>query len=550
MEVCIRGRATAVKLLCEKGADVYAKDAQGMTALELACQNMKIECVRTLSKYDTSSDKALREASKNGQAAWVKVLVAAGVGVNSTNEKDRTALHEACQCGKIECVRELMASRHLDINAQDRNGCSALMLACQSGNYVCVKELIDREADVNAKDHNGMTALALACKNGWVKNVHALMGSRTVYLNVKNEGGMAPLSIACEHEHVDCVKELINHGVDINETLLEACQNKKKHKWVKMLAEAEAYFGDFLRVACQEEKTDWLETCEKAGINFNDILSEACQKKKQDWINVLVAAHVNFQEFLQNACHQKKPEWVKMLVRARANLHDFLKDACQQKKPEWIKILMSAGLNAQNELLVALREANTQCASVLVEAGARISKNKGKDLLHEACQNHEKRKLVKVLLEAGADGERELRLACRENRWVSVQILAEAGNVNINAQDKEGKTALIEACINDCPKCVQALLRAGADLEIRDKKEKTAYWHASNKSNSCAEILVEAGADVLARDNHGKTGSGGNASSSAGEQLSQEIISKVLTIVSPNAQAQPNTWTQRNNRRR
>lgn len=202
--------------------------------------------------------------------------------------------------------------------------------------------------------------------------------------------------------------------------------------------------------------------------------------------------------------------------------------------------------NATDDLLklVQTEKVTTKRIEKLLNAGADINgtDNHGYSVLINAIDVAEaKPEIVKFLINAGADvnvqgkfGYTALILAtmhcCHPD---IINSLINAG-ANLNVQDEEGLTALMMAANSmafrsrenpdepltptskEYAKIVNALLKAGADINIRDKEGKTALLHAAwtdadgstggNALNpDVIKILAEKGADVNAQDNDGMT---------------------------------------------
>jgi hypothetical protein len=77
---------------------------------------------------------------------------------------------------------------------------------------------------------------------------------------------------------------------------------------------------------------------------------------------------------------------------------------------------------------------------------------------------------------------------------------------DVNAKDKYGVTALIDASFKGQKEIVEILILEGADLDAQDNKGDTALMNAAVKGHSeIAELLISNGADVEVRDNLGDT---------------------------------------------
>ena len=85
-------------------------------------------------------------------------------------------------------------------------------------------------------------------------------------------------------------------------------------------------------------------------------------------------------------------------------------------------------------------------------------------------------------------------------------LLAEHGEIIINAKDKNGNTALIYAASNEKIDIAKILLVAGADVNAVNKRRSTALitaaWHGRV---DIVEALINAGADVSVKNKDGNT---------------------------------------------
>ena len=159
----------------------------------------------------TDSDLIL--AARDGHAAIVERLLAAGADVNGVDENDWNALMLAAREGHTAIVERLLAAG-ADVNAKDYAGNTALILAADRGHTAIVKLLLEEGADVNA---NGSYALIDAAEGGWTDIVELLLAVPGIDVNAKeNEyDGKTPL-IAAAYEGRTAIIELLLARPDID----------------------------------------------------------------------------------------------------------------------------------------------------------------------------------------------------------------------------------------------------------------------------------------------------------------------------------------------
>jgi ankyrin repeat protein len=179
LDALLKGNASVVKSLVERGADLFFCTDSGVNALLLACKNEDYEAAEEIVTYlirkckilmhasDNSQGSALHYAAKYSSAKICEILIDNGCNVNGRTDTLSTPLMLCCERIDEEAwkVAKLLIERGADVAEKSKNGNTALHCACIDGRDDVVQVLIDAEADVNDPTKEGNNALLLAVHN-------------------------------------------------------------------------------------------------------------------------------------------------------------------------------------------------------------------------------------------------------------------------------------------------------------------------------------------------------------------------------------------------
>ncbi len=201
------GRAEAVKLLLEKGADPRAKNQAGLGILHLAAT---IDPAKGLGR---TFRQLIKKDFKADYTAVVDMLVEAGLDVDAV-ANGRTPLSFAALRGNTDVAAALIR-RGANIEFRDEAGFTPLISAAESGYDGLLRMLLDHRADVNTTNNVGKAAIMVAASFGRETCIPPLLQAGA---DVKTftADGFTPLHGAAMGGWSRASKCLLDAGADVN----------------------------------------------------------------------------------------------------------------------------------------------------------------------------------------------------------------------------------------------------------------------------------------------------------------------------------------------
>lgn len=508
--------AESVRGCLESGIPVDARDEQGATPL-----------ARMASAWMCCAD------FENVLA----VFVAAGADVNARDNVGRTPLHRAVRLsygtpysalpGWISALLDAGA----DPNARDSEGTTPLHLAAASWGESAplVRLLAEAGAELDAVDSAGRTALRLALDRDATATVETL-------LRLGADPAGAPDPTACDRwgtgtffalADAEIVAACIAGGADPLtagqlppvDPLHVAAATSRDPAVIPVLLEAGADLharDDFheitpLHHAARSGAAEVVRALLQAGADPNAWNMSFATDYGWGWTPLHPAAGSN-----------PDPDVVRALIEAGADLDAPGGESYRQ---------------GNSPLHYGAENPNPAVAAVLLEAGADVNARsaRGRTPLHEAAAGASDPAVIELLVEAGADvnaldadGYAPLHTAAYYNPRPEIVNALIAAGADVNARDPDGYVPSGRAANDRTPlfmsvyradgfivgqripnghnvPVVEALVRAGADLEETDGSGLTALHAAARWSPAAFPLLMRAGADPDVRDAEGTT---------------------------------------------
>ena len=221
-------------------------------------------------------------AVQGGQSAAVRVLCELGADVNAKDNKGFTPVLFASQERFVEAIRVLVEFG-ADVNIQDIEGFTPVYFAASKGFVEVIRVLVEFGADVNAQDNEGVTPVYFAAQEGFVKAVRVLheFGAD---LDIPTNEGATPVHVAAINGHKEVVKLLRRLGADMTAAVQHKGKQYSPADFASIkghTATAERLTRYASQCACCEQKGAdvKLQACSVCTTTY--YCSTTCQK--QDW---------------------------------------------------------------------------------------------------------------------------------------------------------------------------------------------------------------------------------------------------------------------------
>lgn len=238
-----------VRSLIKKGADIHARDINGVTPLISACDGNYLATIRYLVKKgaeinvkDTTGNTPLMYASQEGCTRIVKFLIKKGAYYNALNKNNESALMLACYHNhfwvayqiKKKCpdqniftaaywqyIEMLQDQQHqgASLDTMDDRGRTLINYAVRGGHWYDGIEYLIKNGVTLKADYRGYTPLMEAVAEGHIDIMEYLVEKGdSVNAQTNTTQRITALMIACERGDQYSSEYLINHGADVNLT--------------------------------------------------------------------------------------------------------------------------------------------------------------------------------------------------------------------------------------------------------------------------------------------------------------------------------------------
>lgn len=220
----------AAILLVKAGADIHLGNADGVSCLDLASEEMKI----LLQRYSSLLSDGPRDPSectneffqmlnnREPLLARAKELIQEGADIHGVDEHGSSLVCAASISGSYEIVKLLIGKEGCDLEKADHHGQTPLHWAAIKGHCSVGQLLIDCKADPNISDTEYRTPLHWAVLQGHAEFVRVLMRGGAD-ASLPDEEGSTPLDLSTGK-----IKDTIHEFQKLHEQICPSSPHKNK----------------------------------------------------------------------------------------------------------------------------------------------------------------------------------------------------------------------------------------------------------------------------------------------------------------------------------
>lgn len=482
-----KGDAVTSKLLSARGADIHTQNTHGQSPLTLAL----------------SSDVAMTEAVVNAQ------------NVLSQNSDGNTPLHVAiitdASLAKIQYIVSLMD----DVNTRNRNGNSALFLATLKNRQKVGEMLLAKNADIFSTNTNNNSPLRLALRYGGTVQ-EWIITSQTI--NAKDGSGNSVLHYAAEWQYASAIDTLLTKGADVNarnangETALFNAAKNDNPEIIQLMVNGGADLNardnlgsSAMHVAVRWDAANSIRKLSALGLSVN-------------------AQNTAGKSPLSEAVVAGKHDIALLLLQNGADVN-------------------SSDTNGVTPLMDAIRANSEATVSLLLEYGANPNMQEigGQNAYHEAAYMGNIR-IIRMVRIAGGNpmsrdraGKTPFDIALKKNEQVIREILGNSRTIT----DSDGNTPIHVVVTSKAPLSImRMLIDNGFPLDIRNSYGYTPLSYAIEAEDmDAALVLLENGANPFQMiDKKGR-----NGVTIALENKNLELIGNIVRYAGNKTDVQGNT---------
>jgi ankyrin repeat protein len=453
--------------------------------------------------HDVSTAEVFNAIQHNDEAL-IDSLISQGANLDLIDAQGNTTVMAALLAGWPQLADRLIPAVRYPGQA-NASGNLPLQLASSRGYKSIVNALLNHEVDIDQRDASGNTALMLAIKNRH-RDVAALLLERGAIPGLTNNKNQSAIDIAIVVDDAQGRALLGRYGAKPSDTSqVVPAMNLADFK-LAVSKNGALYRGwPLLNIAIQLGEIQVVNQLISQGPNFaatdpegNSALQVAARKGDVDRLRQLLgrgadpnAVNDNRQTALYLAVDSKCLQCAKLLIDHQADPSietrtgvTPLEAAIRTSQEDAVRLLLAAGgdyAGIHRVLVLVVQKKLDKLASELVQRDSRLD-------------------------EADASGRSVLWYSADLGLEKTTTKLVSSGKVDLDKQDKNGRSAISQAVAGGHFRIVRLLVEKGASLTQRSTAGNSLLMLAVLAENpEIVEFLLAQTIDVNARNNLGNT---------------------------------------------
>ncbi|MCL2144009.1 MAG: ankyrin repeat domain-containing protein [Endomicrobia bacterium] len=418
-------------------------------------------------------------------AEIIDILIQAGADVNITGSYGIMPLVMTAD----PQIVELLIKAGADLNEKTANGMTPLMSAASiiPAQPEKIKMLLDAGADAALKDAAGNTALSFAERAGDKRVITLLRNALLEIDELVKEGNLDQLKISVNEKNVNK-----RNSSGLTPLMVAAGEKNPNLKIIDVLLDAGAQAND----KDDEGRTPLIHCL--IAVTDENIAAEIVKTLIKNGADINVKDNRGLASLMYAAGFASSAKAVKLLIEAQADVN-------AKDKENQTALIYAAlgGLHIYEDVFFGIDihkpDRDPEIVKFLAEAGAdvNVKTKEGYPLLTEAVMESSPEILDILAKSKGIDlnakdiaGRIPLMYANAEK----MDILIKAGaNIDAKYADKKGNTLLMYAVYAGSKSFARSLIKAGAEINAKNKEGRTALMYAANAQ--MLQILLDSGAD-------------------------------------------------------
>ncbi|KAK8853875.1 hypothetical protein M9Y10_016418 [Tritrichomonas musculus] len=521
-----------LEIICkELNNDVFYINKNGFTPLHNAAKNGFLEFIKHLLECNQKGIESNPDYQKYDINGFSKSSESENSLINNESNNQITPLYLAVLHGHTEVAKYLLGNGALfgekihkqhSKNEEDNsntNFLDELHIAAREGYIQILKLFLNLNPEVNNPDQNGITPLCYASQNNQVESVKLLLSTPGVDPNnSNNQSNTSPLYIACNLGYHKIVKEFIDYNKKIKSSLETNNNNNDDEEFTikPTLVDVNqvcvngrtpifaAIFSKSVRTVKALLESNDIQINLHEDLNESTPIHIACELGLIDVVKILLhypGIDLNVRDkYMNTPLHVASDRGFEKIVKSLLSIEDSEAEKAKKLQEKKRKQELKQKRKQAKETARTDKSADNNDDNKTEEEEDDIDnqfddhdKEEEEEDNYDNEEEEEEQKIVKFAIDINAvnkDMKTALHLASMNDKsdcldyLIAYQPMEGSEPINVNCKDTEGNTPLMYASIYDNYYSVSHLLLVeGIDVLTANNENWTALHFAASKDN-------------------------------------------------------------------